>query len=219
MATADLRRRRRLRAVVGPVLVPVVAAVVVFAAMQRPGPISARAADVPDAAGPGAPVLAVDAVSVFHFDTLDELVDASDLVVVGQVIATEPGRLVGDPRSGGVVSRLVTLHVEDVLWDPQTQRCRHGGDRGGRLVARRHRHAVNGLAASRSGYRGVWFLDRIDGETMTYLVTNEQGRYLDAGSGSAGADRTDPLIEQLERRSVDELARSVLAVHPDGPTR
>lgn len=219
MATADLRRRRRLRAVVGPVLVPVVAAVVVFAAMQRPGPISARAADVPDAAGPGAPVLAVDTVSVFHFDTLDELVDASDLVVVGQVIATEPGRLVGDPRSGGVVSRLVTLHVEDVLWDPQRSAAatvvieEEGWLPDGTAML------VNGLAASRSGYRGVWFLDRIDGETMTYLVTNEQGRYLDAGSGSAGADRTDPLIEQLERRSVDELARSVLAVHPDGPTR
>jgi hypothetical protein len=59
--------------------------------------------------------LAVAATSVYDFATLDELVAASDVIVVGAVVAVDEGRLVGDPAAGAVVSRVATVRVESVL--------------------------------------------------------------------------------------------------------
>ena len=47
--------------------------------------------------------------------TLAELVASADVVVRGEVTATERGRLFGEPGAGAVESRLVTLRVDEVL--------------------------------------------------------------------------------------------------------
>ena len=63
--------------------------------------------------------LAVAAESSYQFASLDEMLQASDAVVVGVVEATSRGRLVGDPSDGGVISRVVTVRVEQSLWSPR----------------------------------------------------------------------------------------------------
>ena len=76
--------------------------------------------------------------------------------------------------------------------------------------------AVNGLAPSTVGDRGVWFLDQVsNGEHPSFVVINEQGRYLESSVGTIGADHVDPLIEALERRSIDDLA--ALVAESPGP--
>jgi hypothetical protein len=155
--------------------------------------------------------LAVEATSIYDFATLDELVAASDAIVVGTVVAVDEGRLVGAPAEGAVVSRVASLRVDTALagevadvvvieeegWLPD----------GTPLI-------VNGVAPSAAGNEGVWFLDSIDdAELPGYLVINSQGRYLidpsDPTGPLVGGDRDDPLVRDLERLTLPELIAAI----------
>lgn len=233
MATAELRRERppltppparprsRRDGVVRLVVVAALAAVLAVVVMARDGgsgPAGGSGASAGSSGQVEGPLLAVDAVSVHHFTDLDTMTRASDLVVVGTVVATERGRLVGDPAAGGVISRFVTLQVDQLLWGPSgTAPANVAGtvpvEEEGWLPDGTP-IAVNGMAPSTVGDRGVWFLEQgSTGEQPSFVVINEQGRYLDAPVGTIGADHVDPLIEALERRSIDDLA----ALVPEAP--
>ena len=156
------------------------------------------------------PAVEVEATSIYRFATLDEMVAASDLVVVGTVVATEPGRLVGDPDDGGVISRLVTIAVDEVVT---------GADQlGGATVLVEEEGTlpdgtpliVNGVAGSEVDDHGIWFLDRLDdAEVPAYLVINSQGRFLtprDQPDGEViGGDRRDLLVRSLEQQTLADL--------------
>lgn len=204
MATAERHRRsgRRALRTVAVVAVPLAAAVTAFllAVLRDPSPTQPR------------PV-AVEATSIHHFADLAAMTEASDLVVVGTVVATDRGRLVGDPAGGGIVSRLVTVRVEQVLVDRSaigagTVLVEEEGwlTDGTPLV-------VNGLAPSATGDRGLWFLEQVaTGEAPTFVVINEQGRYLERGGSedtTVGADRRDPLIAELAGQPLVRLAAEV----------
>lgn len=200
MATAEGQRPTARRVNIAFALVAV-AAIVGAAVWQR------RGSD-----DPGEPAaVAVDATSTYQFATLDDMVAASDAVVVAEVVATERGRLVGDPAGGGLVSRIVTLRVDRVVLDRGAGTAAAIGSSviveeegwlpdGAPVI-------VNGVAASEVGDVGVWFLDRLDdAELPTFLTINSQGRFLRSANGSTvGGDQRDGLVLDLQSQGFDEL--------------
>lgn len=175
----------------------------------------------PDGDHPPTP-LRVRATSIYDFSSLEEMSAASDLVVEADVIAVERGRLVGDPDAGGVISRIVTLSVADVIkgdssagtstviveeegWLPD----------GTPLI-------VDDVEPSAVGDHGVWFLDALDdagsADLPAYLVINSQGRLLERGDGVVGGDQTDPLVLAIQRGSFDELIRALEASASAAPS-
>lgn len=160
----------------------------------------------------------IDAVSVYEFTTLAEMAVASDAIVVGTVTATETGRLVGDPADGGVVSRLVTIEVDEAL----------RGELGPTIVIEEEGTLpdgtpliVNGVRGSAVGDHGVWFLDRLDdAELPVFLVINSQGRFLtsptDPDGDLIGGDQRDPLVQTLQQQSFTDLVDAVRSAMANG---
>lgn len=110
-----------------------------------------------------------------RFAELEEMGDASDLVVDATVVSIDDGRTITDPAdpTAGFTTRLVQLEVHETL-------------RGtARDVVILEQEAtlldgtpivVNGLGAVELGQRAVWFLVVGDGEQFPYFaVINEQG--------------------------------------------
>jgi hypothetical protein len=164
------------------------------------------------------PVLAVRAESIYQFDTLVEMVAASDLIIRGEVISTERGRIVGDPSSGAVVSRVVTVAVRETLThrslgEPATVLIEEEG-----WLADGTAIAVNGMAPSTPGDTGIWFLDRVGvDEAPTYLVLNSQGRYLQAGTALRGGDPHDALVQRLSVNTIEGLRSLILRAMETAP--
>jgi hypothetical protein len=191
---------------VGPVSA-VVVALVAGVLLTRPDDGEATAAPDPVAVSSDAPRLG----------SLEELVAASDLVVRAEVVATEPGRVFGEPGGTAVESRLVTLEVGEVLSGTaprdDTVLVEEEGwlDDGTPLI-------VDGAAPSRTGDDGIWFLvDVGDPDAPVHVVVSAQGRYLVDGDGLVGAAGDDRLIAALARLSVDELAARIAALPPSSP--
>ena len=146
--------------------------------------------------------------------SLDELVAASDLVVRGEVEGTERGRPFGQPGGATIVSRLVTLRVDEVLAGAApragTVLVEEEGwlDDGRALV-------VDGARPSEAGDAGIWFLTEVDDPDLpVYTTVGAEGRYLVAGDGGdtlVGADGDDPLVADLAARGPDGLAAAVRA--------
>jgi hypothetical protein len=131
-----------------------------------------------------------------HFGTLDELVAASDTIVLAEVVATADGRTVtaaGDTGSGfrtqltelGVVLTLVgdpaSLVVEEeaALLDGTPMR-------------------VDGVAPAEEGQRGVFFLVQGGSDAdRVHAVVGPQGRVLVGDRGLEAAVVGDPLGDAI----------------------
>src|SRR3546814_20628748 len=126
--------------------------------------------------------------------TLEDLVTAADVVLTGEVVGTDGGRIFGDPDSDAAIeSRLVTLEVAEVLVGSPVADLA-GGDTvlveeegwtldGAPLV-------VDGLAPSAVGASGFWFLQQVEAPTgPAYAVGSAQGRHpVDPAGPLHGAD-------------------------------
>ena len=163
------------------------------------------------AAADAAP-LAVTAQSTYEFASLQEMLEASDAVVVGVVEATNRGRLVGDPADGGVISRVVTIRVEQVL-SSSAQIAEvvlveeEGWLPDGTPIE------VNGVPASKVGDRGLWFLDQVaTDDVSTMVVINSQGRFLETATGTVGGDQSDALVQVLQQRPLEQLVELTLSL-------
>lgn len=179
-----------------------------------PPPSSSDPPESAPALGDGPPVV-VSSDAPRH-PSLDALVAASDLVLQAEVEATAPGRTFGEPGGGAIVSRLVTLRIDEVLvggaplGDPPTLVVEEEGWlEDGRPLA------VDGLAPSEVGDQGFWFLVRVgDPEMPVHMVVNAGGRYLVAGATLVGADNDDPLIARIESLTPDALRSQIAALAP-----
>ena len=192
----------------GPIVAVVVAIAVFWWVARSPEPSSVASGPTGSTPGTAAEVVEVQASSAVRFAGLDDLVRASDLVVQGTVVQTSRGRLVGS-GDDAIVSRIVTLRIDEVL----RGEGRAPGDRvlveeegwltDGRLLS------VNGAAPSATGDTGIWFLQAVhDPELTGFTSTNGQGRYLvrpDAPDALTGSDQQDPLVQELQRLTPDEL--------------
>ena len=179
----------------------------------------------PDADDPP-PFLRVRATSVYDFSSLEEMSEASDLVVEAEVIAVERGRLVGEPDEGGVISRIVTLDVDRVIsgvisGDPAAGASTVIVEEEGWLPDGTPL-IVDDVEPSAVGDHGVWFLDALDdadrADLPAYLVINSQGRLLERDDRVVGGDQTDPLVLAIQRGSFDELIRALEDTATDAPS-
>jgi hypothetical protein len=153
-----------------------------------------------------------------QFSGLGELVGASDLVVVGRVIADEDGRTFGNPdgaRSGApsaIRSHVLTLRVDRVLTgadatvDPNAVLLVEEEYALGDGTPVR----VDGMRRGHIGDRGVWFLTAsTDPDFPAYALVSAQGRYLFARGDVRGGDRSDALVRSVEHRGPTPLQAAV----------
>lgn len=147
--------------------------------------------------------------------TLDELVAASDVVVRGRVVATERGRAFGEPGGRTIVSRLVTLRVDDVLAGAAPAAGAVLVEEEGWLDDGRPL-TVDGLRPTEAGDAGIWFLAAGgDPDVPAHVVVGPQGRYLVEDGHLVGASGADPLVADLAARAPDALALAITATGTD----
>jgi hypothetical protein len=171
---------------------------------------------------PDGDLLRVRSTSQFAFTSLVDMAAASDLVIEGVVTSTEKGRVVGAPTnddaSAGIVTRTVLIDVERVLGNGEINTL--AGGTVDSVVVEEEGWLTDGTAIqvddlrpSEVGMRGVWFLDRIEGEEAPrYLVINSQGRLLDAGGVVEGGLADDSLVHAAEQAPYADLVNALAAV-------
>jgi len=152
-------------------------------------------------------LLAIEASGPVH-GSLRELIEASELIVRGRVVATSRGRMIGTARAA-VESRWVTVEVDGVLRGEVTTPTVLVEEEG--WLSDGTPIVVDGLAPSVEGLEAIWFLAAIpDPELPGYFVVNHQGRYVIGAEGAlTGAERDDALIAEIERLTVDQLVSAV----------
>jgi hypothetical protein len=142
------------------------------------------------------------------FSTLDELVDASDLVVVAEVIDVADGRTLTDPAhpDAGIRTRLVTAEVRTTVVGaapPTLVIEEEAALLDGTPIV------VNGVTPSAPGDRGIYFLVAGDDPDAPYhALVNEQGRYLVEGPSLVPAS-DDPLSTALASLGPDALVAAI----------
>jgi hypothetical protein len=165
-----------------------------------------------------------------QFTDVAELVGASDLIVVGRVMADEDGRTFGNPGAedsdapSSIRSHVLTLQVDRVLAgaeptsDPNAPQT--DVPKTNMVVLVEEEYAlgdgtavrVDGMRRGRVGDRGVWFLAAsTDPDFPAYAIVNAQGRYLFARGEVRGGDRTDTLVRAVERLGPTQLQDAVTA--------
>ncbi|MCU1368858.1 MAG: hypothetical protein JWO77_52 [Ilumatobacteraceae bacterium] len=163
--------------------------------------------------------VAADAVEVTSdapaYTSLQELVDASDLVVRGRITAAERGRWFGEPGAGRIQSRLLTLDVDEILsGSPEGEVASLLVEEGGWTEDGRPL-VIDGAVPSQEGDEGIWFLTATGDETTgAWIVVNAQGRYRVGEDGLEGAKGGDPLVADLTSGSLDDLEARISRTRP-----
>jgi len=146
--------------------------------------------------------------------TLDELLDASDLVVRARVTSTERGRVFVEPGDEAAIeSRLVALEVTETLRgaEPPPEIL---VEEEGWLAASGAPLVVDGLVPSAEGDDAVWFLvdpSADPQEPTPFVTTNAQGRYLVVDGRLLGPGGDDALVTRIEALTPAELEEAVRA--------
>lgn len=146
-----------------------------------------------------------------RFDSVDQLVAASDLVVEGEIVAVGHGRSITDPSDPtvGVATRLVELDVSLVLV----------GAGGNDLVIEQESAlldgtpiAVNGMPPLDVGDSGVFFLIRGDGAGFPYVALINEQAWAPSENGLVNpVDPDDPVWVGWNRRPINDLLKAVSA--------
>lgn len=192
----------------GAIGVPILAIVVVLS-------LSSVAEDAPE------PIFG-HADYPFRFDTVAQMVYASDLVIQGTVVETAPGRVVDDGHTRHQ-SRDVTVQISDVLHGSakgEVVLFEESGWEDGRPLV------LNGVQPSTAGEEVLLFLAwqaLPDGDVLQ--LVSDQGRYSVIGGELRGAANGDPLIEELEslgtgaKQAIEAASDEVIAgnVEPADP--
>ena len=160
-----------------------------------------------------------------QFADLDQLVGASDLVVVGRVMADEDGRTFGNPTGSGsgapsaIRSHVLTVRVERVLAGAASTTDANAPDTDVVVLVEEEYSLgdgtpvlVDGMRRGRVGDRGTWFLTAsTDPDFPAYALVNAQGRYLFGRGEVRGGDPTDRLVRSVERMAPTQLQDAVLS--------
>lgn len=167
----------------------------------------------PDATEPPAVPLRSDGLT---YRTLEELVDASAVVVLARVASISQGRSVAAPSGAGVRTRVLGLRVGAVLAGP---------DPGATLAVEEVAELadgtpviVDGLAAATEGDQGFWFLAGSTDRSVPYLAAvGPQGRYLrmtdrPGDDRLVGAAGDDALVRSVVASGGRRLTDEILAV-------
>jgi hypothetical protein len=147
------------------------------------------------------------------FTSLDEMVAASDVVVIARALAVAPGRSFVTEDGSGIRSQVVTLEVGRVLAGadpgPTIGMEEEAATADGRPVE------VDGLRPTAAGDQGIFFLVSGDDPDVPYFATvSTAGRYLRASTEQGddellGADL--PLARELAALGGSALTDRILA--------
>jgi hypothetical protein len=180
-----------------PVLAVALAVGVFVASLDRGDPTTSSEPVAITAAGP-------------RFIALDQLLDASDLVVAASAVAIDDGRAISDPSDpdAGIRTQLVRLDVIEVL----------AGTHNGPLLVEQEAElldgtpvVVNGAPPLEIGATGVFFLVRGTTDEFPYTaLVNEQGWVPVLAERITPHLPADPLWRAWEGRPVSELRSAVL---------
>ena len=131
-----------------------------------------------------------------RFGTLASLTAAADLVVIGRVTGIREGRVIDSPGAG-IRTRLVDLTIERLLAGQLAASTLVMEEEG--WLADGTPIIVNGIAPSRAGDLGFYFLFRGRSPAFPhYTLIGEQGRYLvDPEDGSLTGAQGDTGLSQL----------------------
>ena len=145
-------------------------------------------------AGSGQAVMDVD--DYLPDADLAQLSTASDIVVYGRVVKTEPGVQIGEDKNAGYT--IYTLDAGEML----------SGNRAGTIEVAMLTHIeqsevrLEGRPTPQVGDAGVWFLTAIAPEFGRdgYVLTNQQGLLLvdDGGARLVGGRESSPLAAEVK---------------------
>lgn len=140
-----------------------------------------------------------------YFASVDELVLASDVVVIGTVTG------VSCEDAGGMRDRRAVVDVEQTLYgDEMTQLevVAPGDEQGGPII-------VDGVVPPVAGESAVWFLRSSSTVAGTYDLVGPQGRYrLDGQALTPVTQDTDPRVHEVAER-IAGLGRDGLTAEVD----
>lgn len=161
-------------------------------------------------------VMVMEGASAFHFDTLPEMVATSTTVVRGTVVATGRGQVI-DEGEVAYTRKLLTIRVHDHLAGKAVNgqvTVETAGWRQADGEAETELRLVDELPVG-TGASGLFFLYDFEGDGHYGFVTG-QGVLLVDGTAVRDTSRDDPLVRDLERRTVADLqvriAQAKLAV-------
>jgi len=140
-----------------------------------------------------------------RYSTVEELVAASDLIVLGRIERVAEGRVFTDPADpeAGIRTQLAQLAVEEVLRGPSVRSVvleEEASLLDGTPIT------VDGASPSTAGQRGIYFLIADRNGTANYALIGPQGRYLIDGDTLVSTSN-DPLSTSLADRGLDGLLR------------
>lgn len=156
-----------------------------------------------------AKTIQVDADERVVAESLEDLADESEIVVVGRVLRAQDAELIADSEDGkGVQMEHLTVEVESVL-DGDGDLA-SSGEVTVRQAGRDHGRVprTNGLLPAQVGQCAVLFLDKTSRERVL-TITSTQGQFVVDDEGQLhGADAHGPgaeVVRKIEGMTVEEL--------------
>lgn len=156
-----------------------------------------------------AETIQVDADERVFAESLEDLADESEIVVVGRVLRAQDAELIADSEDGkGVQMEHLTVEVESVL-DGDGDLA-SSGEVTVRQAGRDHGRVprTNGLLPAQVGQCAVLFLDKTSRERVL-TITSTQGQFVVDDEGQLhGADAHGPgaeVVRKIEGMTVEEL--------------
>lgn len=200
------------------VLVPVLATVTVatIAVLLATSPSEPTGERPTGEKVPKRPVVA-DSLDAFYFETLDQMVATSDIVVEGTIssksgVIFEDGQTDSETKTG---YKEAVLQVSRVHWVRGNLGIRSGSNLLiGELAWQGGRDIVLPGEGTTTGESGFYFLHLkgadAEQEMFRTSVINAQGRFLqDAAGNVVGTGPEDPLVQTLDAMSAEELRNEI----------
>lgn len=163
-----------------------------------------------EVAGAPAPPNAAHGAEIYHFEDLDTMVATARAVVIGRVVETRRGPVLGDPGFE-LTLREVVIEVEDLLAGeapPRLIQYELGWSSNGAATE------VNHVEGSAVGDRGFYFLAPAEGRDElvqpSFVLLNSQGRHLtEDGETLTPANANDAFSKELASRGFAGLRAAV----------
>jgi hypothetical protein len=139
------------------------------------------------------------------------MVATVDAVVLGEVVRSEPGHLVGDSEDP-VAKTKETVRVERVLFG-EVEEMAEGGVWLQQIVWGPPGSTFNDVPNAEVGDRAILFLQGLcdPGEPPVYYRINSQGIFFIEGGEVRDTSRDDAVSKRNEQNSVGQLQRDIAA--------
>ncbi len=146
---------------------------------------------------------AVGGVQIYWFESLEEMVETSQLIVAGKVVEVKAGRTVGpaDDPEGAIQFQEGTLQVDEVL---------KGSLPSNSLILEEEPDGIEGEGGSKAGDMGVYFLVAKQDRPSVFVPINSQGKLLIRDGQIVASDPDASWVEEVNNWTPEELVLFIL---------